>query len=175
MAHKKAGGSTRNGRDSQSKRLGVKRFGGQVVKAGNIIVQQCRRMEELDYGGEFYVTGTGITQRAGAQQRDQRTQTFASTLDDVMADIFDQVDIGMEFGDDEAIDGLEILANGRRDVVHRCAAFHWGDGMLGTQRRAVNRRETGIRCAANGAPARRCAKTGLFTASNDLPGRGPIT
>lgn len=40
MAHKKAGGSTRNGRDSQSKRLGVKRFGGQVVKAGNILVRQ---------------------------------------------------------------------------------------------------------------------------------------
>jgi large subunit ribosomal protein L27 len=40
MAHKKAGGSTRNGRDSESKRLGVKIFGGQVVKAGNIIVRQ---------------------------------------------------------------------------------------------------------------------------------------
>lgn len=40
MAHKKAGGSTRNGRDSESKRLGVKRFGGEVVKAGNIIVRQ---------------------------------------------------------------------------------------------------------------------------------------
>jgi large subunit ribosomal protein L27 len=40
MAHKKAGGSTRNGRDSASKRLGVKRFGGEVVKAGNIIVRQ---------------------------------------------------------------------------------------------------------------------------------------
>ncbi len=40
MAHKKAGGSTRNGRDSESKRLGVKRFGGQVVKPGNIIVRQ---------------------------------------------------------------------------------------------------------------------------------------
>lgn len=40
MAHKKAGGSTKNGRDSESKRLGVKRFGGQVVKAGNIIVRQ---------------------------------------------------------------------------------------------------------------------------------------
>jgi len=40
MAHKKAGGSTRNGRDSESKRLGVKRFGGQVVRAGNIIVRQ---------------------------------------------------------------------------------------------------------------------------------------
>ncbi|MCK0155232.1 50S ribosomal protein L27 [Alcanivorax sp. S6407] len=40
MAHKKAGGSTRNGRDSQSKRLGVKRFGGQLVNAGEIIVRQ---------------------------------------------------------------------------------------------------------------------------------------
>lgn len=40
MAHKKAGGSTRNGRDSVSKRLGVKRFGGQFVEAGEIIVRQ---------------------------------------------------------------------------------------------------------------------------------------
>ena len=40
MAHKKAGGSSRNGRDSQSKRLGVKRFGGQAVLAGNILVRQ---------------------------------------------------------------------------------------------------------------------------------------
>jgi large subunit ribosomal protein L27 len=40
MAHKKAAGSTRNGRDSESKRLGLKRFGGEVVTAGNIIVRQ---------------------------------------------------------------------------------------------------------------------------------------
>ncbi|QFU77107.1 50S ribosomal protein L27 [Halioglobus maricola] len=40
MAHKKAGGSTRNGRDSESKRLGVKRYGGQEVLAGNILVRQ---------------------------------------------------------------------------------------------------------------------------------------
>ena len=40
MAHKKAGGSTRNGRDSQSKRLGVKKYGGETVKAGNIIIRQ---------------------------------------------------------------------------------------------------------------------------------------
>ncbi len=40
MAHKKAGGSSRNGRDSESKRLGVKRFGGEQVLAGNIIVRQ---------------------------------------------------------------------------------------------------------------------------------------
>lgn len=40
MAHKKAGGSTRNGRDSVSKRLGVKRFGGETVSAGSILVRQ---------------------------------------------------------------------------------------------------------------------------------------
>ena len=40
MAHKKGVGSTRNGRDSESKRLGVKMYGGQVVKAGNILVRQ---------------------------------------------------------------------------------------------------------------------------------------
>jgi len=40
MAHKKAGGSSRNGRDSHSQRLGVKRFGGQQVLAGNILVRQ---------------------------------------------------------------------------------------------------------------------------------------
>jgi large subunit ribosomal protein L27 len=40
MAHKKAGGSSKNGRDSESKRLGVKRFGGEEVLAGNIIVRQ---------------------------------------------------------------------------------------------------------------------------------------
>jgi len=40
MAHKKAGGSTRNGRDSESKRLGIKRYGGEEVRAGSIIVRQ---------------------------------------------------------------------------------------------------------------------------------------
>lgn len=40
MAHKKAGGSSRNGRDSKGQRRGVKRFGGQAVKAGNILVRQ---------------------------------------------------------------------------------------------------------------------------------------
>jgi len=40
MAHKKSGGSAKNGRDSHSKRLGVKRFGGQFVRAGSIIVRQ---------------------------------------------------------------------------------------------------------------------------------------
>ena len=40
MAHKKAGGSSRNGRDSESQRLGIKRYGGQLVLAGNILVRQ---------------------------------------------------------------------------------------------------------------------------------------
>lgn len=40
MAHKKAGGSSRNGRDSNAQRLGVKRFGGEFVRAGNILVRQ---------------------------------------------------------------------------------------------------------------------------------------
>lgn len=40
MAHKKAGGSTRNGRDSHAQRLGIKRFGGQLVNAGSILVRQ---------------------------------------------------------------------------------------------------------------------------------------
>jgi len=40
MAHKKAGGSSRNGRDSNSKRLGVKKYGGEAVRAGNILVRQ---------------------------------------------------------------------------------------------------------------------------------------
>ncbi len=51
MAHKKAGGSSRNGRDSQGQRLGVKKFGGENVIAGNIIVRQR---------GTTYHPGTGV-------------------------------------------------------------------------------------------------------------------
>ena len=51
MAHKKAGGSSRNGRDSESKRLGVKKFGGEAVLAGNIIVRQR---------GTKYYPGAGV-------------------------------------------------------------------------------------------------------------------
>ncbi len=52
MAHKKAGGSTRNGRDSNPNFLGVKRYGGQVVRAGNILVRQrgTRRHPGLNVG-----------------------------------------------------------------------------------------------------------------------------
>ena len=41
MAHKKAGGSSRNGRDSRGRRRGLKKFGGEVVRAGNILIRQC--------------------------------------------------------------------------------------------------------------------------------------
>lgn len=51
MAHKKAGGSTRLGRDSNAKRLGVKKYGGQVVKPGDIIIRQR---------GTRYVAGVGV-------------------------------------------------------------------------------------------------------------------
>lgn len=64
MAHKKAGGSTRNGRDSESKRLGVKAFGGQAVSAGSIIVRQR--------GTKFH---------AGANVRAGKDHTLFATAD----------------------------------------------------------------------------------------------
>jgi len=57
MAHKKAGGSTRNGRDSNSKRLGVKKYGGEAVIAGNILVRQrgtkIRAGENVGIGRDY--------------------------------------------------------------------------------------------------------------------------
>jgi len=64
MAHKKAGGSSRNGRDSESKRLGVKRFAGEAVRAGNILVRQR--------GTEFH---------AGANVGMGRDHTLFATVD----------------------------------------------------------------------------------------------
>ena len=62
MAHKKAGGSTTNGRDSNAKRLGVKRFGGQAVKAGEIIVRQkgskFNEGENVQRGKDFTLFAT---------------------------------------------------------------------------------------------------------------------
>lgn len=58
MAHKKAGGSTSNGRDSESKRRGVKKFGGQAVDAGNIIVRQ---QGNKYWAGENVGTGKDFT------------------------------------------------------------------------------------------------------------------
>lgn len=77
MAHKKAGGSTKNGRDSHSKRLGVKRFGGEQVLAGNIIVRQrgtqVRPGSNVGVGTDHTlfakVTGKVEFQKKGAGQR----------------------------------------------------------------------------------------------------------
>ena len=77
MAHKKAGGSSRNGRDSEAKRLGVKRYGGQVVAAGNILVRQrgtrFHAGENVGIGKDHTlfakVTGTVQFLVKGAEQR----------------------------------------------------------------------------------------------------------
>ena len=83
MAHKKAGGSTRNGRESHSKRLGVKKFGGEAVLAGNILVRQrgtpYRAGENVGVGTDhtLFALKTGRVQfkKKGAEQR-----TFVSVL-----------------------------------------------------------------------------------------------
>lgn len=77
MAHKKAGGSTKNGRDSHSKRLGVKRFGGEVVLAGNILVRQrgtpMRAGENVGMGTDHtlfaLVNGRVLFRKRGAEQK----------------------------------------------------------------------------------------------------------
>jgi large subunit ribosomal protein L27 len=77
MAHKKAGGSTKNGRDSHSKRLGVKRFGGEHVLAGNIIVRQrgthVRAGSNVGVGTDHTlfakITGRVQFQKKGLEQR----------------------------------------------------------------------------------------------------------
>jgi large subunit ribosomal protein L27 len=77
MAHKKAGGSTKNGRESESKRLGLKKFGGQKVLAGNILVRQrgtrYRAGENVGVGTDhtlFALTsGTVSFRRKGVDQR----------------------------------------------------------------------------------------------------------
>jgi large subunit ribosomal protein L27 len=77
MAHKKAGGSTKNGRESESKRLGIKKFGGQVVIPGNIIVRQrgtqYRAGDNVGCGTDYtlFATAEGRVQfrRKGVNQR----------------------------------------------------------------------------------------------------------
>ena len=77
MAHKKAGGSTKNGRESHSKRLGVKRFGGEHVLAGNILIRQrgtpVRPGSNVGVGTDHTlfakVSGKVQFQRRGAEQR----------------------------------------------------------------------------------------------------------
>jgi len=77
MAHKKAGGSSRNGRDSQSKRLGVKRYGGEQVLAGNIIVRQrgteCHPGPNVGMGRDYTLfalsPGKVVFERKGPKKR----------------------------------------------------------------------------------------------------------
>lgn len=76
MAHKKGQGSTRNGRDSESKRLGVKKYGGEAVRAGNIIVRQRGTKfhpgENVDRGGDdtlFALTDGVVSFRTRANGR----------------------------------------------------------------------------------------------------------
>ncbi|MDB6013813.1 MAG: rpmA [Gammaproteobacteria bacterium] len=77
MAHKKAGGSTKNGRDSESKRLGVKRYGGERVLAGNILIRQrgtpVRAGANVGTGTDHTlfakITGKVLFQKKGAEQR----------------------------------------------------------------------------------------------------------
>ena len=79
MAHKKAGGSSKNGRDSESKRLGVKLYGGQVVKAGNIIVRQrgTRFHPGVNVGcgrdHTLFATADGVIQFERKGPRNRRT------------------------------------------------------------------------------------------------------
>ncbi|WP_412058104.1 50S ribosomal protein L27 [Bartonella sp. DGB2] len=82
MAHKKAGGSSRNGRDSESKRLGVKKFGGEAVIAGNIIIRQRGTQwhpgDNVGMGKDhtlFALTDGTVAFRAKANKR-----TFVSVL-----------------------------------------------------------------------------------------------
>ena len=68
MAHKKSGGSAKNGRDSNSQRRGIKRFAGQVVKSGNILVRQCGTRvhpgRNVGMGKDYtiYATADGIVE-----------------------------------------------------------------------------------------------------------------
>ncbi|HEX4050310.1 MAG TPA: 50S ribosomal protein L27 [Steroidobacteraceae bacterium] len=88
MAHKKAGGSTRNGRDSHSKRLGVKRFGGEQVLAGNILVRQrgtrVRPGENVGIGTDhtLYARASG---RVQFRMRGEEQRLFVSVLPEAAA------------------------------------------------------------------------------------------
>lgn len=84
MAHKKGGGSTRNGRDSQSKRLGVKRFGGEFVISGNIIVRQRGTKfhpgDNVGIGKDHTIFATKPGYVRFAKKRDGRT--YISVVDE---------------------------------------------------------------------------------------------
>jgi len=83
MAHKKAGGSTRNGRDSESKRLGVKKYGGEAVLAGNILVRQrgtkfhAGTNVGLGHDHTLFATTEG---KVVFQQKGPKNRTFVSVV-----------------------------------------------------------------------------------------------
>ena len=83
MAHKKAGGSTKNGRESQSKRLGVKKFGGERVLAGNILVRQrgtpFRPGDNVGVGTDHTLFAK-ITGRVQFRKKGSDGRTFVSVL-----------------------------------------------------------------------------------------------
>lgn len=83
MAHKKAGGSTRNGRDSVSKRLGVKRFGGEHVAAGNILVRQrgTRFRAGVNVGcGKDHTLFARAEGRVHFEMKGSKQRTFVNVL-----------------------------------------------------------------------------------------------
>lgn len=83
MAHKKAAGSSRNGRDSQSKRLGVKRFGGETVSAGNILVRQrgTRFHAGVNVGcGTDHTLFATANGRVVFEQKGPKNRTFVSVV-----------------------------------------------------------------------------------------------
>jgi large subunit ribosomal protein L27 len=83
MAHKKAGGSSRNGRDSESKRLGVKAFGGELIPAGSIIVRQRgTRMHAGDNVGmgRDHTLFAKVTGRVAFAKKGAESRTMVSIL-----------------------------------------------------------------------------------------------
>ena len=91
MAHKKAGGSTRNGRDSNAKRLGVKLFGGQQVNAGGIIIRQKGTKfhpgANVGMGKDFtiFATATGVVQFQEKKQKKYDGRIFLDRIVNVVA------------------------------------------------------------------------------------------
>ena len=83
MAHKKAGGSTRNGRESHSKRLGVKRFGGEQVLAGNILVRQRGTPMRAGAGvgtGTYHTLFAKVTGKVQFDVKGSEGRTYVSVI-----------------------------------------------------------------------------------------------
>ena len=87
MAHKKGGGSSRNGRDSQSQRLGVKKFGGELVLSGNILVRQhgthIKPGRNVDVGKDFTLFATADGVVVYENLRDDRKQVSVIPAEEI--------------------------------------------------------------------------------------------